>query len=121
MVAAKSFIFILLLVFSFTTFAEPPVYSGKVEDAKTGRIDYTVVNVGEPAIVPYRLTLSLRCRGQKAGDTLKSEMICDFRKPEFNEKTKVLTIHYSTSQTRLGQSKCDSDWAQDFDLKLLCP
>lgn len=116
-----------MVVFCTLTHADPPVYSGKSGDEKTGTLSYTVVNLGEPAIMPYRLTVSLRCAGKSAdaklspGENLKNEAICQFREPEFNKETKVLTIHYSTSEFAPGVAKCNTDWAQDFDLKALCP
>ena len=109
---------------SLAAFAEPPLYSGKAGDDKSGVLAYTVQDIGEPAAVPYRLSLTLRCPGKSfsaGGEVLKNEAICQFRTPEFNKETKVLTIHYSTTETLKGQSKCDTNWAQDFDLKLLCP
>lgn len=110
--------------------AEPVLYAGSVEDGKTGRLNFTVTEVGEPAVMPFRLTVSVLCvngvgKGTRqkptAGVNLKNEAICEFRKQEFNKTTKVLTLHYSTSEFTLGQAKCDTDWAQDFNLKVLCP
>ena len=110
--------------------AEPVLYSGSAEDSKLGRLSFTVTEVGEPAIMPFRLSVSVLCTNgvakvtrikPSAGVILKNEAICEFRKQEFNKTTKVLTLHFSTSEFTTGQARCDADWAQDFNLKALCP
>lgn len=122
LVTNKYFALVFAAILSLPALAEGPLFSGMAGDEKVGILAYTVQDIGEPAVIPYRLSVTLRCPGKsaKGGEILKNEAICQFRAPEFDKTKKVLTIRYSTSQTQEGEGKCDADWVQDFDLKVLC-
>ena len=91
-----------------------------------GSLRVEVKDLGEPVYRPLQLTISVSCKNKASGtkkvvpEILKQESICDYRDAQYDERSKTLTIHYSTSEFSLEQAKCDGHWSQAFDLRELC-
>ncbi|MCK1632643.1 hypothetical protein [Bradyrhizobium sp. 162] len=103
------------------------------DDPEVGSVQVKVIDVGEPAKMPLRMTLIAKCLDHRKTPTavkprwdmiIDAEMICYFgpysqmngKVQMWNEKEKLLTLHFSQSPFGSGQSKCSKHYDQVFDM-----
>jgi hypothetical protein len=119
----------LMIFLGSTAYAEDKVYEFK--DADVASVQIKVVNVGEPANEPLRMTIEVLCVDKRSHPNsikpswetvLANEPICDYRprKGQLNTQTKVLTLHYSISEYVPGQAKCNGHFKQPLSLLTQC-
>lgn len=124
----KTILLLIPLLLALPAFAQAKEPSGgklvksfEIEEKGKGTLKVEVRDVGEPVYQPYRMTVSVRCRKDKKWDTLLTdEAICDFRPHEYAKKTKVMTLHFSSSEVAPGPAQCNAHWTQTFDLGKIC-
>lgn len=100
-----------------------------VTDPVFGEMVLKLDTDGEPVYNPTAMTVTLLCkdqRSQKNSVTPKEEILingerlCEFKGHSYDNKTKVLTVYYSSSEPAEGEAKCDSDWSRTFNFPELC-
>ena len=84
-----------------------------------GTLRMVVTHVGEPSYQPFHLSLVVRCDGQRE-EVLIDEPICESRPHDYDPSTTTLTVRASSSKPTRGPAKCNSRWAQPFNLRELC-
>jgi hypothetical protein len=107
-------------------------------DPEVGSVRVQIQDVGEPAKMPLRMTVTATCLDKRAKPNadkpqkdliINAEQVCYFgpymewerNKPVmYDSKNKLFFLHYSKSPFRPGQSKCNRHLDQVFDLRDHC-
>lgn len=105
------------------------------KDSRLGELTLKIYEDGEPAQLPFEMSMTLLCVDNRTQpdarkprlqnivlgtNEMPHDRICDFRAFNFDEKSKVLIIQYSTSTIKDGPSECDANWSRSFDLREMC-
>lgn len=109
------------------------VRSFEVVDARYGKFNIEVRDVGHPVLIPLQMTIKFTCsdnrKNKKVGLAPKEEVlvdgrlaaqICKYEGYTYDPASQTLIVDYKISQTTEGEGKCDTRVEQPYYLNELC-
>jgi hypothetical protein len=120
---------ILAVFLGLNLWAAEPMKTVDVVDPVWGKFIIKVEDAGQPVEEPIRVDLTVLCKDQrekansvspKPEELMNHDKICAFDRYTFDRETKILTLHFTTSETEEDEAKCKKHWKQEFAMKKIC-